>query len=88
MRRYSTGSNPFAVEAEESGARESQEDGRVRRDDELRTSLDQLVHPHQQRQLSLGRESGLGFVQDVEPFRSEAVLEHGEERFAVGLLVW
>ncbi len=59
----------------------------MRRDDELRLELDELVHPAHQRKLSVNRERGLRLVEDVEAVRPEALEHEREEGLAVRLLV-
>jgi hypothetical protein len=45
----------------------------VGRDDELRSQFDELVHPSQQRELTLRRERRLGLVEEVQAVRPESL---------------
>ncbi len=56
-------------------------------DQELRLAAGgEIVNHLQERELSLGRERGLGLVEDVDA-AVESIREEGQERLAVGLLV-
>src|SRR2546421_3243500 len=68
------------VEAVNGRAGEREQDGRVRRDDELRVALDQIEQDREQAELVLRGEGGLGLVQQIEPAWHEASLEQIEER--------
>ena len=59
----------------------------MRRDDELRVLLDELVHAPHQRELAVHRKRRLGLVEEVEAARAEPVDRDVEERLAVRLLV-
>ena len=71
------------IEAKHACAGQTKEHGRVRGDDELRdAATSERVHQAQERQLPLGRERRFGLVQQEES-PLEAMLEEGEERFAM-----
>ena len=59
----------------------------MRRDDELRVLLDELVRSAASRELPGHRQRRLGLVEEVEAARAEAVQREREERLAVRLLV-
>ena len=54
------------VESIDGGAGVCEHDGRVRRDEELRTLLDEVVQTTEKRQLTGGRECRLGLVENIE----------------------
>src|SRR5216110_3500106 len=72
-----------AVEAVDAGAGKREQDGRVRRDDELRAALDELEQDRQQSELVLRRERGLRLVQQVQAAWHEPALKQIEERLPV-----
>ncbi len=74
-----------AVEQDDLRVRVRQQDRRVRGDDQLRMVLDQLVDGAQRRQLAIGRQGGLGFVEEVHAVAAQLLRQHAHERFAVRL---
>jgi hypothetical protein len=82
--------DPFdtlAVETIDDGAGVAEDDRRMRGDEELRVSgLRQVAQQPEERQLPLGRERRLRFVQQVDALL-EPVCEERHERLAVRLLV-
>src|SRR5918997_1746853 len=77
-----------AVEAEDVGAGQSHQDGRVRGDDELRVLLGHPLEHREEGELALRRERRLRLVEQVEAAGDEARLEEAEEALAVRALVW
>lgn len=62
-------------------------DRRMRGHDELRAFGYQVMNPGEHRQLALGRERRLGFVEDVQTLSAEALSHQGEKGFAMRLFV-
>src|SRR3954454_10012101 len=79
--------DPGRAELVDLGARAGQQDGRVRRDDELRAGARRPGHDREQRERAADRQGGLRLVEDVQPLAAEAVGAEREERLAVRLLV-
>src|SRR6476469_11099792 len=71
------------VEDEDPRAGIREEDRRVRRDEELRAALGELVHSPDQCEHAAHGERGLGLVEDVEAAVAEALKHEREERLAV-----
>src|SRR5204863_4223371 len=71
------------VEAVDGRAGEREQDGRVRRDDELRVALDQIEQDGEQAELVLRGERSLGLVQQVQAAGYEPTLKQIEERLPV-----
>ena len=59
----------------------------MRRDDELRLSLDKLMNCDERRQLAFWRECRFRFVKQVQPITPKLFCKKGEEGFTVRLLV-
>src|SRR2546430_6583162 len=71
------------IEAVDGRAGEREQDGRVRRDDELRVALDQIEQDGEQAELVLRGQRSLGLVQQVQAAGYEPALKQIEERLPV-----
>src|SRR5437867_3743375 len=71
------------IEAVDGRAGEREQDGRVRRDDELRVALDQIEQDGEQAELVLRGQRSLGLVQQVQAAGYEPTLKQIEERLPV-----
>jgi hypothetical protein len=88
MNRFAVADLPYgvSVEAEEDGAGVADDYGRVCRDEKLRMArFLQIMDDLEERELALGRERCLRFVQYVYSLL-EAIGEEGKEGFPMGLL--
>jgi hypothetical protein len=56
-------------------------------DDELRASADEIVKPRQERHLSQRRERRLRLVEQIESAAAKAMLDKGEKRLSMRLLM-
>src|SRR6266446_1063865 len=80
-------SDRIAVQAEENRARVAEDDGGVRRNEELGVSGPlELMDDPEERQLPLRRERGLWLIEDVDSLL-EPIRKQRQEGLTVGLLV-
>ncbi len=76
-----------AVEREDLSAGQSEQDWRVRGNDELSAALRTAVNFHEQRELPLGRQCCFGFIEKIDPVLTEGILNQCKKALPVRFLV-